>query len=180
MQRVPKGQYVRDTWDWLGSDACWALGSRGLSGSTAGGVMIRNESKAGEVLDFRLVTANLDMASQVTLEAVQVPTGLVPFSPSYISYLDVVEGAPPCNIYRYGGPLNTNLTIFATQGLVTDFVHPRVDLGRFIRLPSNWGLGFNAQAGANPTNFSVCFYFQIISETDLHTGNPYPLPARRH
>lgn len=177
MLRLPKGQYVRDTWDWLGSDAGWGFGSRAVSAGLPGSVWIKNISQAGEYMDVRWVYATTDQPAPFTLVAASTFALQSILGGSTLSSINPTEGSPPAEMRRGTTALTSIYNLHVTQGNMTEFYWPKIGFGNFVRIPPTWGLGVVITAGAADTNLGATFYFQFITETDIHTGAA--APARR-
>lgn len=170
MERVPKGQYVRDGWDWLGADAIYAHVSRTVVATSTGGVGLQNISQAGEYLDIKWIYATVDQAAVFRLVANPNWNISGAISNPNVSYINPIEGSPPAQIVGVASPGDSTGVIHQTAGTYNEFFWPKISFGTFIRIPANWILGINITAGASNTVLQVTWYGQFIQETDIHTG----------
>lgn len=170
MERAPKGTYFRDTWDWLGSDACFGHCAIAVTAGATKGLALQNISTAGEYFDVRWVFADVDNAANFRLivtPAFNASTGL---SNPQVSYVNVIEGGPPLQWAPIASPGTGNVIIYQTAGTFTNFQWPQINFGTFVRVPANWYIGVNITAGASNTALDVAIYGQFIQESDVHTG----------
>lgn len=179
MLRQPKGQYVRDTWDWLGSDAGWGYGTRLVTASQPGMLYLKNESQAGEYMDVRWVYATTDQPAPFTLVVASAFALQGTIGGTTLSNLNPNEGMPPAEVRRASLALSNIFNLHVTPGNLTEFYWPKIGFGNFVRVPPTWGLGVGIVAGAADTNLAVTFYFQFITETDIHTGAAAPARSAR-
>lgn len=170
MQRVPKGQYFRDTWDWLGSDAIFAHAQVTVLATQTYGLVLLNNGQAGEFLDFQWIYVTTDQPAVLRLTADPKPDTTGTMQNAQSSYVNVAEGAIPGGIYPYNTPSAAALTLHQTAGPVSEFYFPKVRFGTFVRVPTNWGVGIRITAPSVNTLLQVTWYAQFIGETDIHTG----------
>lgn len=179
MQRVPKGQYFRDSWDWLNYDAVFAHAQVTVTTPNTFGLILLNNGSQGEYLDFVWVYCTVDNPAifRLTADPAPITTGLMQ-NPQE-SYLSVDQGAIPGQIFPYNTPGQGALTIHQTAGPLSEFSFPRLHLGKFVRIPTNWGVGIRITAPAVNTLLQVTWYAQFIGETDTHAGAPALASRRR-
>jgi hypothetical protein len=178
MQRLPTGLYVRDGWDWLGSDAVWGTAQKTVVAGANGGIAITNSSTPGEYLDIRFVYATVDQPAPFRLIASPAVNASGGISGSVVSYINVIEGKPPIDLFGITNAQAPLSTILNSSWATNELVFPKIAFGVFVRIPATWFLSCFINAGASNTTIDVTFYGQMVGETDVHTGAASALAQR--
>ncbi len=179
MQRIPKGQYFRDSWDWLQEDALFAHDAADLPNNTTAGLILMNQAVAGEFLDMAWIYVTISQPCIIRLIADPAPDTSGGQQNPQVSYLSTIEGQPAAQLLPYNLQGTGAIILHQTGGTFTEWWFPRVDLRPFVRIPATWGLGVRVGPTPAACNLQVTWYGQYIAESSASSAAIGPVTLRR-
>jgi len=170
MARRGKGVYTRDTWDWLGYGAMWALASNTVSSASKISLLMRNIATDGSYLDCYALTAEATVDCSFSVIAYMPNRDFTVLSNFTVMSIDPTQGAPHAEVDNVGLFSGTQFNIVTTQTTPQVFEWPPLGPFRFLRLPTGWGCMVDAIPSGGATTFTLGVTWYALSVIDTRRG----------
>lgn len=170
MHRRGKGTYVRNSWDWMHNDSCWAIAEITLA-ATQDSVGLINSGPSSQYLDIYRAQCSMTTGGRLFLQVIN-PSGAtftpitVPSGVAFISRQNIADAVPSVSLGRtFAGNTAFVLDVMRFESAPTDQTFELANGGPFVRLPPGgmiiWSNKFNLTG-----NLEAAFWFQMIIDRE--------------